>query len=442
MPSLSFIGGVIDFRDPYQADSLVSIEGDDWIFLALAENKLMWKDILKPRVTQAMQMLPDQSSYYVSMQGQVALRQSLSSFLERCIMKVPVPSNELVCMTGVSAILSNLFYCICEDGDLVLIPTPYYSAFDSDLRAFCNLRRVLVPLDAEEGYLLTVDALDAAYSRAHKATGRTPKALLLTNPHNPLGRIATRDELTAVLKWCVKKGLHLVSDEIYALSSFGDDMWGSGLVANTARNTRAPVGGTSFVSIAEVCGGNLSDHIHIIWGVSKDFGMAGVRVGMVWSQNGPLLEALRNAAKFCSISGPIQAMVAELLGDDEFVDSYILENRRRLFASCDFLLHQLDNLDIAFVMPAAGMFVWVDLFPLLQCLASITGERPDDLEAELHERLLDELHIVITPGASQHASRPGWFRICYASVPLSTLRSGMAQFSRWVADLRHRANDS
>merc|ERR1712039_836090 len=115
-------------------------------------------------------------------------------------------------------------------------------------------------------------------------------------------------------------------------------------------------GGSSFTSFAEISGGQLSDHVHILWGVSKDFGMAGVRLGVVWSQNGLLLEALRNASKFTSVSGPMQAMVSDLLVDDDFVDAYLVENKRRLAASCTFLLQRLDALGLSFVTPAAGVF--------------------------------------------------------------------------------------
>jgi aspartate/methionine/tyrosine aminotransferase len=70
----------------------------------------------------------------------------------------------------------------------VLIPAPYYSAFDNDLRAFGEIVRVPVALDARHGWALTPAALDAAAAEALARTGRPPRALLLTNPHNPLGR--------------------------------------------------------------------------------------------------------------------------------------------------------------------------------------------------------------------------------------------------------------
>jgi len=432
------IGGVIDFKDPFLEESVRSLDCGDWVFMALAENKLM-HDVLQPRVVQALQQTPESSMSYVSMQGQVALRQTLSTFLERHVMKVPVQPNELVCMTGVSAILSNLFYCICDDGDSVLIPAPYYSAFDSDLRAYCNLERVLVPLDAEAGYRLSVTALEAAYSNVQQTSGRKPKAVLLTNPHNPLGRIAPREELEEILGWCTTKGMHLVSDEIYALSSFCDRSWPSS-PATAVGTERQPVGGRSFVSVGEVCAGKLNEHVHIMWSVSKDFGMAGVRMGVLWSKNSVLLEALRGASKFTSVSGVTQHLVTDLLADRKFVESYIAENRKRLRESCDFLLHQLDQLGIEYVQPAAGIFVWVDLWPLLGWLAVTRGGgAPENFEGELHHRLMSELFIVLTPGSPQHAARPGWFRICYAAVSLCALRKAMARFSAWVGDLRRSA---
>lgn len=70
----------------------------------------------------------------------------------------------------------------------MLIPAPYYSAFDNDLRAFGEVVRVPVVLDPSNGWALTPQALDAAAAQAVARTGRPPRALLLTNPHNPLGR--------------------------------------------------------------------------------------------------------------------------------------------------------------------------------------------------------------------------------------------------------------
>ena len=75
--------------------------------------------------------------------------------------------------------------CITEPGDAVLIPAPYYPAFDNDLRV--RNGAVAVPVCGDDAVSLpTPTQLDEAVEKA-RADGREVKAILLTNPSNPLG---------------------------------------------------------------------------------------------------------------------------------------------------------------------------------------------------------------------------------------------------------------
>ena len=104
---------------------------------------------------------------------------------------------------------------------------------------------------------------------------------------------------SAQVDWCDRRRLHLVSDEIYALSAVGD--------------------ADGFLSLGELTGGDLGPRRHVLWGLSKDFGMSGLRFGVTWTQNEKLLSALATAAVFTCVPGPCQAMVAALLSDEAFV---------------------------------------------------------------------------------------------------------------------------
>ena len=65
----------------------------------------------------------------------------------------------------------------------------------------------------------SIEALDNAYDSA-VLNGMPPKALLLTNPNNPTGEVYPAAELRLMARWCRQKNIHLISDEIYALSVF------------------------------------------------------------------------------------------------------------------------------------------------------------------------------------------------------------------------------
>jgi len=502
MPALPYMGGVIEaFMDPYDAER----NPDGLILLAVAENKLSW-DVLKPRTSAALASCPDWVSNYGPMSGQPPFKEALASFLGNYIFKgCTVDADNLVCASGLTSILSNFFYVLCEPGETVLIPAPYYAAFDSDLRAFAEVGIepvAVVALDVKspEYGSLTVRALDAAYERVVSRTGLAPRALLLTNPHNPFGRIAGVEELAAIVGWCGRRGVHLVADEIYALSCFGPNACDSDDAAAQIPEMRAAndemerqvaafdlaqcEGGlqmmreqlattkplsyehgrikrfmkltearlkalTSFTSVATLCGlgadGDGADktkvpknfgqaaglmpkeHVHLLWGMSKDFGMSGLRLGVLWTNNPKLRAAMETAVTFSCVSGPAQAMTMEVLSDENFVNAFVSYNNRMLRSSLNLVETTLNKHEIPYFPPESGMFIWVDLGEF-----AATWED----EAELYDGLWKQAKIILTPGSSQHADRPGWFRICYAFVPPATLELALGRLSKYLKGRR------
>ena len=401
-PALPYMGGVLEgFAEPYDATT-----GKGVILLAVAENKLCWPR-LKPRVEAALAQVPDWTANYGPMDGCGQLKAALARFLDRRIIRDDRPrvlGDHVSCAAGAAACLNNLFLSICEAGDSVLIPAPYYAAFDADLGAICALKRIPVRL-RQGDFALTRSALDAAYA----ASGQTAKALLLTNPHNPTGRCLTEDELRLAVGWCESKKMHLVSDEVYALSLLKGD---------------------AFVSLGRITKGALGDRRHIVWGLSKDFGMSGLRFGCVWTQNERLRQALGTAAMFGCVPGVCQAMVTELLSDDAFCDDYLRANTVALRLSCAACTAMMDSLSLPYYVPDAGMFLWCDL-------SSLLDEKSWAAEARLYDQLRTDLRVVLTPGSAQHAAAPGWFRICYAFVGRDVLDAALSKIQAWVETRRH-----
>lgn len=99
---------------------------------------------------------------------------------------------------GCGAVLDQLFFMLCAEGQHVLIPKPYYPAFDNDLA----VRNGVIPHGFEMG---TGPELVASLDRAWEECGGRVGALLLTNPHNPLGTIYSRSDLAAALHWALGK---------------------------------------------------------------------------------------------------------------------------------------------------------------------------------------------------------------------------------------------
>eukprot|EP00667_Euglena_gracilis_P008892 EG_transcript_9019 len=307
----------------------------------------------------------------------------------------------LTVQAGCGTILDQLFFVLCDAGDAVLIPAPYYPAFDNDLTVRGGVRPVPFSMVVGSGAAALRDSLDKGLAEAN---GRV-RCLLLTNPHNPIGTVYEESDLMTILQWSWEKGLHVVSDEIYALSCFDAD---------------PQAGRPLFVSVLQVvatAGEVLAEwaqlHVHQVWGTSKDFCASGLRIGSLYSENPGVSKALDNISYFGGVSGLIQLQVAEMLEDEEWVQAYVAENNRRLRAAYHGLTAALEQHGIPYVRGHAAMFCWINLSQYL--------EAPKfESERALWQRLLDA-GVLLTPGEACHSPQPGYFRCCFAWVPAEAL---------------------
>ena len=177
--------------------------------------------------------------------------------------------------------LELLFYALCNPGDGVLIPTPSYAGFWSDLETRDELHIVTADCSSSDGFRLTPDILDRAIELAECPV----TAMLFTNPDNPLGQVYPRDDVCAVVEWAERRQIHLVADEIYALSVFGD---------------------TAFPSVASLRD-TLGDAVHLVWAFSKDFGASGLRCGVLVTENEQVMQAVGSLAYWAACSGAYPA---------------------------------------------------------------------------------------------------------------------------------------
>ena len=107
------------------------------------------------------------------------------------------------------------------------------------------------------------------------------KALVISNPHNPLGLCYTSEVLRALMVFCQERGLHLLVDEVYALSEFGGDgdSVNSGADGERFVSTLAAIGQFPDGAVAGSSGPVMDpSRLHVVWSMSKDFGSSGVRM--------------------------------------------------------------------------------------------------------------------------------------------------------------------
>lgn len=375
-----------------------------YVNLGTAENRLTW-DLLAPRLRATRHVGPGDTRYG-PLFGTERMRERTATLLGR-IWGAPVAAADLVVVSGATAALDLIATALCDPGEAIAVPVPYYGALDTDLTGRSGARIVPVPPGPGAGPVPGAAAVADAVEQA-RAQGTTVRALALTSPHNPLGRVYRVAELADLARACERLDLDLIADEIYAGSTFA---------------------GPAFTSALALPGEPIDpNRVHAIWGFAKDFGLPGLKVGVLHTRGAAVLAAARELAYFAPVSTDTQFLLAGLLDDTGWLDDFRAAHRARLAGSYATVTRHLAAAGIGHLPAEAGLSVWTDLRPWL-------ADGTAAAEQELWRQLFDQARVSLTPGQVFHAPEPGWFRLCHA-VGADQVREGIARLHRVLGAAR------
>ncbi|OIW10897.1 hypothetical protein TanjilG_27843 [Lupinus angustifolius] len=339
--------------------------------------------------------------------------------------KVTFDPNHIVLTAGSTSANETLMFCLAEQGDAFLLPTPYYPGFDRDLKWRTGVEIVPIQCTSANNFQITESALQQAREEAKKRNLRV-KGVLVTNPSNPLGTTMSRNELNLLIDFIkVNKDMHLISDEIYSGTVFSSASFISVMEILKERNYLKD----SYSDAAQVW-----NRVHVVYSLSKDLGLPGFRVGAIYSNNDEVIAAATKMSSFGLVSSQTQYLLSAMLGDKKFTKYYLSENLKRLKRRQRMLISGLQKAGISCLKSNAGLFCWVDMRHLL---SSNTFEA----EMELWKKIVYQVKLNISPGSSCHCSEPGWFRVCFANMTEETLNLAMTRLTTFVADI-NVANES
>ena len=379
-----------------------TVEPDDdlrYIGLAISENKLVW-DLLEPMFNRNRQV-EQRSTGYDAMVGSEQFRDSVAAFASEHVWGRTVNADQVITLAGAGSILETLFYVIANPGEGVLVPTPSYAGFWADLETRDELHIVPVHTSVDDSFALTTDHLQGAFDNASMPI----VALLLTNPSNPTGRIHTETEMHEAIDWARSVGIHVVINEIYALSTHGD---------------------TPFVPTGSIVNVHRDD-IHFVWAFSKDFALSGLRCGVLTSHNDDLRSAVSELAYWSVVSGDTQHLLDTMLRDEVWMDRYTTTMQARLSDSYNRTTDALEAAGIPFVPADAGLFVLCDMRGFL-------AEPTWAAEQSLWRRIVDDANVNLTPGSACHIHEPGFMRLCFAVEPADTVVAAIERIQRVLTD--------
>lgn len=308
---------------------------------------------------------------YTPVPGTPELRAAVADFVGRTRGE-SVQSEEVIITSGAKQALSNALLCLCDPGDEVLLPAPYWVSYPDEIR-LAEATPVIVTPPAETGFRISPETL------APYVTPRTT-GLILNSPSNPTGVVLSREEIAALVRFAEENELWILSDEIYERFIFEGEFSSPFSGAGRARTI-------------------------VVSGLSKSFAMTGWRIG--WAVgDADLVRGMsrlqgHTASNACSVS---QYAALEAVGNVDHPDLAAMletfaDRRRRALE----ILEGIDGL--GHLRPEGAFYLLVDL------RAAIEGGRGESSEA-LCEQLLADEGVAMVPG--EGFGIPGWARLSYA----------------------------
>ncbi|XP_032269844.1 probable inactive 1-aminocyclopropane-1-carboxylate synthase-like protein 2 [Phoca vitulina] len=342
-----------------------------FINLGISENKLCL-DLMTERLSQSdMNFTEDVLLQYPDWSGQPFLREEVARFLTYyCKVPAQLDPENVVVLNGCSSVFSTLAMVLCDPGEALLTPTPFYGGFVFSSHLYSKVELILVHLDSE---------------------GKKVRGLVLINPQNPLGDVYSRDSLKEYLEFAKTYNLHVIIDEIYMLSVFDESI--------------------TFHSILSMESLPDPNRTHVVWGTSKDFGISGFRFGVLDTHNKEVASAVSSFGYLHSVSGIAQYKLCRLLRDREWIDGvYLPTYHSRLQRAHRYITKKLKALGIPFLNRGSGLYIWINLKVYLD---------PCTFEEELLlcRRFLDN-KLILSRGKTYMCKEAGWFRMVFADRPL------------------------
>jgi len=314
---------------------------------------------------------------YTPAAGLPDLRQAIADKTLRDSGYQVAPSQVLVTNGGKQAVY-EAFATLVDPGDEVLLPAPYWTTYPEAIRLAGGVP-VEVFAGADQGYLVTVDQLEAA------RTERT-KALLFCSPSNPTGAVYSPEQTEAIGRWALEHGIWVITDEIYEHLTYDDAVF------------------TPMVRAVP----DLADTTVVLNGVAKTYAMTGWRVGWMIGPADVVKAATNLQSHLSSNVANVsqRAAIAAVTGDLAAVARMreAFDRRRRTIVE---MLSAIDG--VVCPTPKGAFYAYPSVEGVLG--RTIRGVTPTT-SAELAALILDEVEVAVVPGEAFGPS--GYLRLSYA----------------------------
>lgn len=305
--------------------------------------------------------------------------------------------NEVLVSVGAKHSIYNAVMALCDDGDEVVIPEPYWVSYPEMVR-MAGGKPVTVPTGIEQGFKMTAEQLEASI------TDKT-SVLILNSPSNPTGAVYTEEELRKIAEVCVKHNIAVISDEIYEKLIYDGKH-------------------VSFASL----GPEVKAITVTVNGVSKSYAMTGWRIGYA---AGPkeVIAAMGNIQSHAT-SNPTsiaqKAAVAGLRGPQEPLEAMRKEFEKRR----NYMVKRLNEIPgFRCLVPPGAFYCYPDVSAVLG--RKVKGKLVTD-DSVLADILLEEARVAAVPGVA--FGTKGYLRFSYATS-MEVIEEGMNRIAEVMKTL-------
>jgi aspartate aminotransferase len=337
----------------------------------------------------AIKALNEGFTKYTASAGIPELRQAIADKFKRENGLSYKPSQIIVSDGGKHSCY-NVMMATCQEGDEVIIPSPYWLSYPEMVK-LAAANPVILPTSDKTEFKVTPDQLRSVIN------SRT-RLFILNSPSNPTGSVYTPDEIKALGDICVEKGVLIMSDEIYEHLLYD---------------------GAVHKSVASFSQAHY-DHTIVVHGFAKAWSMTGWRLGFLAAPEpiAKAIDAIQSHSTSNATSFAQKGAVAALTGSQEHLKGWLAEYaKRRAYA-----WKKLNSIPGISCVNSRGAFY---LFPKISGLGLKS--------TEFCARLLEQEKVAAVPGIAFGAD--DYIRISYATS-MSNIEKGLDRLDRFAKTLK------
>ena len=330
---------------------------------------------------------------YTPASGTIELKEAICSKIKRDT-GLDYDISNIVVSNGGKHCLTNIFMAICEPGDEVIIPAPFWVSYPEMVKMADGVP-VFLNTTEESNFKFTAEELEKTI------TPRT-RALVLNTPSNPTGMVYSGEELKKIAEIAVKNNIYVVFDEIYEKLIYEGE----------------------HINIATL-GEDIKNLTIIVNGMAKAYAMTGWRIGFTAS-NAAVAKAMSNIQSHAT-SNPnsiAQAASVEALNGDQ---SSVSVMKKEYVIRRDYMVERINSIEgISCKKPNGAFYIFMNVKELLG--REMYGQKFETASA-LCADILDRALVALVP--SEGFGIDGYVRLSYATS-METIKEGLDRIEKYI----------